>query len=88
MLGISKDPPEAQRRFKETHQLPFPLLSDADLAVQKAWGVWKEKTSYGKKRMGIKRSTFLIDAEGRVERALYGVRPEGHADEVLEALSA
>lgn len=86
MLGISKDPPEAQRRFKEAHQLPFPLLSDAELEVQKAWGVWKEKTSYGKRVMGTERTTVVVGPDGRVERIFPRVKVEGHVASVLESL--
>jgi peroxiredoxin len=65
---------------------PFTLLADPDHRVADDYGVWVEKNMYGKKRMGIKRSTFVIDADENVARAMYGVKPEGHADDVLEAL--
>jgi peroxiredoxin Q/BCP len=86
VLGVSPDDEATHVRFKEKYSLPFTLLSDPDHSVADAYGVWVEKNSYGKKRMGIKRSTFVIDAEGNVARAMYGVKPEGHADRVLEAL--
>jgi thioredoxin-dependent peroxiredoxin len=86
VLGVSPDDEASHVRFKEKYALPFTLLADPDHAVAEAYGVWAEKTMYGKKRMGIKRSTFVIDAEGNVVRAMYGVKPEGHADQVLEAL--
>ena len=88
VLGISKDSIKKHDKFKEKYELNFPLLSDEEGDVCEKYGVWVEKTMYGKKRMGIKRSTFVIDAEGNVARAMYGVKPEGHADEVLEALPA
>lgn len=86
MLGISKDQPEAQRKFKEKYQLPFPLLSDADVAVQKAWGVWQEKAMYGKKVMGTVRTTVIVGADGKVERIFPKVKVDGHAEAVLGAL--
>ena len=86
VLGVSPDDEASHVRFKEKYSLPFTLLADPDHAVAEAYGVWAEKTMYGKKRMGIKRSTFIIDGEGKVARAMYGVKPEGHADQVLEAL--
>ena len=86
VLGVSPDDEASHVRFKEKYSLPFTLLADPDHSVAEEYGVWVEKNSYGKKRMGIKRSTFVIDADGNVARAMYGVKPEGHADEVLEAL--
>jgi len=86
VLGISKDQPEAQRKFKEKYQLPFPLLSDADVAVQKAWGVWQEKAMYGKKVMGTVRTTVIVGADGKVERIFPKVKVDGHAEAVLGAL--
>ena len=86
MLGISKDQPEAQRKFKEKYQLPFPLLSDADVAVQKAWGVWQEKAMYGKKVMGTVRTTVIVGADGKVERIFPKVKVDGHIDEVLSVV--
>ncbi len=86
MLGVSKDSPPAQRKFKEKHALPFPLLSDPDAAVQQAWGVWKEKNMYGKKVMGTERTTVVIGADGKVERVFPKVKVAGHVASVLEAL--
>ena len=86
VVGISRDAPAAQKKFKEKHGLPFPLLSDADAKVQQAWGVWKEKNMYGKKVMGIARTTFVIGADGKIKRVFENVKPEGHAEEVLAAL--
>ena len=86
MLGISKDTPEAQRKFKEKHQLPFPLLSDPDAKVQQAWGVWKEKNMYGKKVMETERTTVLVGPDGKVERVFPKVKVEGHVAEVLGSL--
>ncbi len=86
MLGISKDTPAAQKKFKEKHALPFPLLSDADARVQKAWGVWKEKNMYGKKVMGTERTTVVVGPDGKVEHVFPRVKVDGHVAEVLEAL--
>ena len=86
MLGVSKDQPDAQRKFKEKYQLPFPLLSDADVAAQKAWGVWQEKNMYGKKVMGTVRTTVIVGADGKVERIFPKVKVDGHAEAVLAAL--
>ncbi len=86
MLGISKDPPAAQKKFKEKYQLPFPLLSDAGLEVQKAWGVWKEKNMYGKKVMGTERTTVVVGADGKVEQVFPKVKVDGHVENVLAGL--
>ena len=86
VLGVSPDAEESHLRFKRKHGLPFALLADTEHDTAEKYGVWVEKTSYGKKRMGVKRSTFVIDAGGRVAKAMYGVRAEAHAEEVLAAL--
>jgi thioredoxin-dependent peroxiredoxin len=86
VLGVSPDDEASHFRFKEKYSLPFTLLADPDHQVADQYGVWLEKTKYGKKSMGIKRSTFVIDADGRVAKAMYGVKPEGHAERVLAAL--
>ena len=86
VLGVSADPVESHRRFKEKHRLTFPLLSDANKTVVKAYGVWKEKSLYGRTYLGIERTTFIVDEEGRLARIFPKVRVEGHLDEVLAAL--
>ena len=86
VLGISKDEPEAQKKFKEKLGLPFPLLSDPDARVQRAWGVWKEKNMYGKKVMGTERTTVVVAPDGAVERIFSKVKVDGHVGEVLAAL--
>ena len=86
VVGISKDTPASQKKFKEKYDLPFPLLSDADVAVQKAWGVWKEKNMYGKKVMGTERTTVIVGADGKVERVFPKVKVDGHVANVLEGL--
>ncbi len=86
MVGISKDPPATQLRWKEKLGLPFPLLSDEDTSVQQAWGVWKEKSLYGKTSMGTERTTVVVGPEGKVERVFPKVKVQGHVASVLESL--
>ena len=85
VLGISPDPVRKQERFAAKHGLGVTLLSDETLDTLKAYGVWGEKSMYGRSYMGVVRSTFLIDGEGRIARIWPDVRVKGHADEVLEA---
>ncbi len=86
VIGVSPDKPSAQANFKEKFDLPFPLVADEDKAVAKAYGVWQEKNMYGKKVMGIVRSTFIIGPDGRIEKIYAKVTAKGHAAEVLERL--
>ena len=86
VLGISPDSVKDVRRFREKFRLPFRLLADADHAVAEAYGVWAQKSMFGKKYWGVERSTFLVDAEGRLERIYRKVSPEGHADAVLREI--
>jgi peroxiredoxin Q/BCP len=86
VVGISKDSPAAQRKFKEKYDLPFPLLSDEDTQVQKAWGVWKEKNMYGKKVMGTERTTVIVGPDGKVEKVFPKVKVDGHVENVLAEL--
>lgn len=86
VLGISRDTPGAQKKFREKYDLPYPLLADVDEAVCKQFGVLKEKNMYGRKVMGIERTTFLIGADQRLLKVFPKVKPEGHAEEVLEGL--
>ncbi|HTP50846.1 MAG TPA: thioredoxin-dependent thiol peroxidase [Anaeromyxobacteraceae bacterium] len=86
VLGISKDKPESQKKFKQKYQLPFPLLSDPDAEVQKAWGVWGEKNMYGKKVWGTVRTTVIVGADGKVEQVFPKVKVDGHVAEVVGAL--
>jgi thioredoxin-dependent peroxiredoxin len=86
VLGISKDSPEAQRRFKEKYELPFPLLSDPEAKVLKAWGAWGEKNMYGKTTEGTIRTTVLVGADGKVEKVFPKVKVEGHVADVLGSL--
>jgi peroxiredoxin Q/BCP len=86
VLGVSPDDEASHVRFKEKYHLPFKLLADPEHRVAEEYGVWKERNMYGKKSMGIERSTFVIDADGHVAKAMRRVNPELHASEVLEAL--
>jgi peroxiredoxin Q/BCP len=86
VLGVSPDDEESHVAFKEKYSLPFTLLADPDHDVAEQYGVWKERNMYGKKFMGIERSTFVIDADGNVVKAMRRVKPETHAADVLAAL--
>lgn len=86
VLGISRDTPRAQRKFREKYDLPYPLLADVDEKVCNQFGVLKEKNMYGKKVMGIERTTFVIGPDQRLLKIFPKVTPEGHAEQVLEAL--
>lgn len=88
VFGISKDTLAKHEKFISKHNLSTPLLSDAEGGVCEAYGVWKEKNMYGKKHWGIERSTFLIDAEGKIVRIWRKVKVDGHVEEVLEAVQA
>ena len=81
VLGISPDPPAKQAKFDQKYGLGFPLLADEDHAVAEAYGVWAEKSMYGRKYMGIVRSAFLIDEKGKLAEVWYKISPEGHAEE-------
>lgn len=86
VLGISRDTPQAQKKFREKYDLPYPLLADVDETVCKQFDVLKEKNMYGKKVMGIERTTFLIGPDQRLLKVFPKVKPEGHAEEVLTTL--
>jgi thioredoxin-dependent peroxiredoxin len=86
VLGISADSADRHLKFREKYGLKFPLLTDADHKVGEAYGAWGEKTLYGKKSIGVIRSTFLIGPDGKVARAWYHVKADGHADKVLAEL--
>jgi peroxiredoxin Q/BCP len=86
ILGISPDKPTAQKRFDMKYGLGFPLLSDADHAVAESYGVWTEKSMYGRTYMGILRSAFLIDEKGKVREAWYKISPKDTPKKLLEAL--
>lgn len=86
VLGVSPDPVKAQTKFKTKFNLPFTLLADEEHAVAEKYGVWVEKSMYGKKYMGVERSTFIINKEGKIAKIFPKVKPAGHAAEVLAAL--
>ncbi len=88
VMGISKDSVAKHGKFRDKHDLGVALLSDAEGDVCEQYGVWKEKSMYGKKFMGIERSTFLIDGDGKVAQVWRKVKVPGHAEEVLEAAQA
>jgi peroxiredoxin Q/BCP len=86
IFGVSPDTPKAQTKFKEKFGLTFTLLCDVEKAVATSYGVLKEKNMYGKKVMGIERTTFVIGPDGKIEKIFNKVKPEGHAEEVLAVL--
>ena len=86
VFGISADTPEKQKKFKEKYDLPYTLLADTDRKICEAYEVLKEKNMYGKKSIGIERTTFLIAPDGKISRIFPKVKIEGHVEEVLAAL--
>jgi thioredoxin-dependent peroxiredoxin len=88
VFGVSADSVKSHEKFRRKQELPYHLLADPDHAVCEAYGVWGEKKFMGKSYMGISRTTFLIDAQGKIARVFEGVKPDGHAEEVAEALQA
>jgi peroxiredoxin Q/BCP len=88
VIGVSPDKLPAIEKFAAKYELKFPLASDPDQAVANAWGTWVEKSMYGRKYMGMERSTFLVGADGKVQRAWRGVKVPGHVAEVAEAAKA
>ena len=88
VLGVSPDSEGSHVKFKQKFDLPFTLLADPEHSTAEAYGVWVEKSMYGKKYMGVERSTFVIDADGMVTKVMRKVKPETHTDEVLAALSS
>ncbi len=86
VLGVSPDGVPSHGKFRKKYELPFPLLADEDHAVAERYGVWGEKSMFGRKYFGVRRTTFVIDEAGRIARVFERVRPKGHAAQVLEAL--
>jgi thioredoxin-dependent peroxiredoxin len=86
IVGVSPDKSAAQSKFKDKFDLPFTLLADTDHKVAEAYGAWVEKSMYGRKYMGIERSTFLIGKDGKLKKIFRKVKPDGHAEQVYEAL--
>lgn len=87
VIGISKDSIASHKKFAEKYNLPFILLSDPELAVIRAYGVWQEKKLYGKTSMGVLRTTFIINEDGLIEKVMEKVNPDTNASEILEALN-
>jgi len=88
VLGVSTDPMESHEKFRDKHELNFPLLSDQTADVAKMYGVWKEKNLYGRKTWGVARTTFWIGPDGRIKKIWKKVDTAKHAEEVLAALNA
>ena len=88
VLGISPDSPKSHRKFKEKFQLPFTLIADVDHGIAEQYGVWQEKSMYGRKYWGVVRTTFIIDGDGRIAKVFEKVKPENHGDEVADAIAA
>ena len=88
VIGVSKDSAASHQKFAEKHGLPFILLSDPELTAIQAYGVWQEKKLYGKVSMGVVRSTFVINEDGMIEKAMPKVKPDTNAAEILEYLTA
>ena len=88
VIGVSKDSAASHQKFAEKHGLPFILLSDPELTAIQAYGVWQEKKLYGKVSMGVVRSTFVINENGMIEKAMPKVKPDTNAAEILEYLTA
>lgn len=86
VLGVSPDEVKAQAKFKAKYNLPFTLLADADHAIAEAYGVWVEKSMYGKRYLGVARTTFVIGPDGKITHIFENVKPEGHAEQVLQAM--
>ena len=86
LIGVSADSVNSHKKFTEKYDLSFPLISDEEKSMIKAYGVWKEKSMYGRKYMGIERTTFVIDEKGKIAHIFSKVKVDGHTDEVLEVL--
>jgi peroxiredoxin Q/BCP len=87
VLGVSPDSPKSHTKFKQKYNLPFTLIADQDHAIAEAYGVWGEKMNFGRKYMGVLRTTYIIDCDGRVAQVFEKVKPENHGEEVAEALN-
>lgn len=87
IIGISPDTPAAQKKFDDKYELGYPLLADTEHSVAEAYGVWKQKSMYGKQYMGIERSAFLVGADGTLEQVWYKISPKDTPVKLLEALA-
>ena len=88
ILGVSPDSVESHKKFAKKYNLNFSLLADEDKEVIKKYDVWKEKSMYGRKYMGVERSTFIIDSDGKIKKIFRKVKVQGHNEEVMEALKS
>jgi peroxiredoxin Q/BCP len=86
ILGISPDSVKSHQKFKAKYELPFTLVADEEKVALQAYDIWKEKSMYGRKYMGVERTTFVIDPEGRIAKVFEKVKPAGHAEEVMAAI--
>lgn len=86
LLGVSPDTEKSHLKFKAKYDLPFPLIADTEKVITNAYGLWQEKSMYGRKYMGVVRSTFIIDEKGKISAVFPKVKVKGHVDEVLKAL--
>ena len=86
MIGVSPDSVKKHQKFKKKYDLPFTLVADTDHSIAELYGVWGEKTMFGRKYMGVLRTTFIIDKDGRIAKVFENVKPEGHANEVAAAV--
>ena len=86
VIGVSKDDTKSHQKFKKKYDLPFTLLSDENLDMLKKYDVWKEKSMYGRKYMGIERTTYIIDEKGKIQDIFNKVKVDGHTEEVLEKI--
>jgi len=84
---VSPDSPKSHTKFKQKYNLPYTLMADENHAIAEAYGVWGEKMNYGRKYMGVLRTTYIIDPDGRVAQVFEKVKPENHAEQVMEALN-
>jgi len=87
VIGISKDSQKSHIKFRDKYKLKFTLLSDEEIKIIPKYGIWKEKSMYGKKYMGVVRSTFIIDKKGKIEKIFSKVKVNGHVDEILKYLN-
>jgi len=88
VLGISPDSVKSHRKFKDKQQLPYTLVADTDHAIAERYGVWAEKSMYGRKYWGVLRTTFIVDRDGRIAKVFEKVKPEDHAAAVADAVAA
>lgn len=84
VLGVSKDDAASHKKFAEKYDLPFPLLVDTDTSINEMYGVWKEKSMFGKKYMGTQRTTFVIDEEGKIEEIITKVKTDAHTEQIIK----